>query len=163
MAVKKVNAGHEEQEIKSKLEELIQKYRGQPGGLIPLLQEAQDLKGYLPREMLEQIASGMHISLAKVYGVVSFYSQFYIQPRGRHIIRVCAGTACHVRGGEKIFEAIKKELQIDEGEVTRDNKFFLERVSCVGSCSLAPVVMIDDNTHGRLTADQISCLLKEYE
>ncbi|MFZ3172148.1 MAG: NADH-quinone oxidoreductase subunit NuoE [Carboxydocellales bacterium] len=143
--------------------ELITKYRGFEGGLVPLLQEAQDVKGYLPREVLEQIAEGLHTSLAKVYGVATFYSQFHLKPRGKNIIRVCQGTACHVRGGTEIMASLEKELGIGANETTLDQSFTLESVACIGACGLAPVITVNDNTHGRLTTDKVSELLQQYQ
>jgi len=124
------------------ISEIIQEYREDPGGLIPVLQEVQELKGYLPREILEQIAAEMHISLVKVLGVATFYSQFYLQARGRHLIRVCSGTACHVRGGAGIWEALQLQLKAGDNGTTADSRFTLEKVSCLGACGLAPVLMI---------------------
>ncbi|GAW94197.1 NADH-quinone oxidoreductase subunit NuoE [Calderihabitans maritimus] len=144
------------------IEKLIQKYRETDGGLIPLLQETQDIKGYLPREVLEQIAEGMKISLAKVCGVATFYAQFSLKPKGRNTIRVCTGTACHVRGGRDILETIGKQLKIPDGGTTEDRRFTLETVACVGACSLAPVVVINHDTHGQVTPEQIPCILDQY-
>lgn len=146
-----------------KVAALIDKYRGYEGGLVPLLQEAQDLKGYLPREVLEQIAGGMHTSLAKVYGVATFYSQFHLKPRGKNIIRVCQGTACHVRGGTEIMARFEKELGVGSGETTPDLNFTLESVACIGACGLAPVITVNDDTHGRLTPDKIPGILEQYQ
>lgn len=147
----------------TELNRLIEKYRQDRGGLIPLLQEAQELQGYLPRWMLEQIARGLKISLAQVLGVATFYSQFYLKPRGRHTIRVCSGTACHVRGGAAILDKIRHQLQANDGDTTADGRFTLEKVACIGACSLAPVVVVDEDTHGRLTPDQVPCILEKYQ
>jgi len=122
------------------ISQLIDKYRGSEGGLIPLLQEAQDQAGYLSRETLEQIAEGMKLSLAKVVGVTTFYSQFHLKPRGKNIIRICMGTACHVRGGASIMAKLEEELGIKTGETTKDLEFTLESVACIGACGLAPVM-----------------------
>ncbi|MCF8010487.1 MAG: NADH-quinone oxidoreductase subunit NuoE [Clostridiales bacterium] len=149
--------------MQSDVENLIQKYREIPGGLVPLLQETQEEVGYLPREVLEKIASGLNLSLAKVVGVATFYHQFYLQPRGKNIIRVCMGTACHVRGASDILAAFEKELNIEVGETTLDQNFTLEEVACIGACSLAPVISINDNTHGKLVAGKIPELLGKYE
>lgn len=146
----------------TQVQALIDKYRGYEGGLVPLLQEAQDLKGYLPREVLEQIAGGLNTSLAKVYGVATFYSQFHLKPRGKNIIRVCQGTACHVRGGTDIMSRFEKELGVGANETTLDLNFTLESVACIGACGLAPVITVNDNTHGRLTPDKIPGILDEY-
>lgn len=145
------------------LEKLLAKYKGQNGALIPVLQGAQDIYGYLPQEVMFEIAKGLKIPPSTVYGVATFYAQFHLKPRGRHIIRVCLGTACHVRGGAKIMEAIQKELNIGDGDTTEDLQFTLESVACIGACGLAPVIMIDDDTHGRLTPDTIPEILQRYE
>ncbi|MTV48955.1 NADH-quinone oxidoreductase subunit NuoE [Heliobacillus mobilis] len=146
-----------------RLVELLNKYRTVPGVLIPVLQEAQEIYGYLPAEVLQKVARELQIPLAKVYGVVTFYSQFHLKPRGRNIIRVCLGTACHVRGGDKIFAALQKELAVDDGETTTDLRFTLESVACIGACGLAPVIMINHDTHGRLTPEKLTGILAKYE
>ena len=145
------------------VEKLIEKWKSKEGALIPLLQETQDIIGYLPREVLEQIARGLGISLAKVFGVVTFYAQFHVKPRGQNIIRVCMGTACHVRGGAKIMARLETELGIKSGETTQDLNFTLESVSCIGACGLAPVITVNNDTHGRLTPDMIPGILKDYQ
>lgn len=147
----------------TQVQALIEKYRGYEGGLVPLLQEAQDLKGYLPREVLEQIAGGLNTSLTKVYGVATFYSQFHLKPRGKNIIRVCQGTACHVRGGTEIMSSLEKELGVGANETTADLNFTLESVACIGACGLAPVITANDDTHGRLTPDKIPGILEHYK
>lgn len=144
------------------ISKLIDKYRGSDGGLIPLLQEAQDQVGYLPREILEQIAEGMKLSLAKVVGVATFYSQFRLKPRGKNIVRTCMGTACHVRGGASIMAMLEEELGIKTGETTKDFEFTLESVSCMGACGLAPVMTVNDEIYGKLTPDKVSEILAKY-
>lgn len=144
------------------ISKLLDKYRGTDGGLIPLLQEAQDQKGYLSREMLEQIAEGLKLSLAKVVGVATFYSQFHLKPRGKNIIRVCSGTACHVRGGASIMAKLEEELGIKTGETTQDLEFTLESVACIGACGLAPVMSVNDEIHGKLTPEMIPEILAKY-
>jgi NADH-quinone oxidoreductase subunit E/NADP-reducing hydrogenase subunit HndA len=128
-----------------------------------VLQKAQESYGYLPKEVLVAVGDYLKLSFAEVYGVVTFYSQFHLEPRGENIIRVCMGTACHVRGGEKILDKIKEELQIDDGETTEDLHFTLETVACIGACGLAPVIMVNDETHGRLTPEDIPRILDEYK
>ncbi len=145
------------------MQKLFDKYRDYKGGLIPVLQEAQNIYGYLPKEVLQQIAKELRIPFSKVYGVCTFYAQFHLKPRGRNIIRVCLGTACHVRGGSKIFEAAKEHLGIDHGETTEDLKFTLETVACIGACGLSPCMMINDDTHGRLVPKQVGGILDSYE
>ena len=132
------------------------------GALIPVLQKSQDVYGYLPQEVLETIASELRIPVAEVFGVVTFYAQFHLNPRGKNIVRVCQGTACHVRGGTSILEAVSHHLDIKPGETTKDLNFTLETVACLGACGLAPVMMVNDNTHGRLTPDDIPGILDSY-
>ena len=145
------------------LTEILSRYEKKERYLIPVLQEAQEEYGYLPEEVMKEIALGLNLSLSQVYGVVTFYSQFHQEPRGNNIIRVCMGTACHVRGGGAILDAIKDELGIEAGETTEDLEFTLESVACIGACGLAPVIMINDETHGRLTPDKIPAILAKYQ
>lgn len=145
------------------LTEILSRYEKKERYLIPVLQEAQEEYGYLPEEVMKEIALGLNLSLSQVYGVVTFYSQFHQEPRGNNIIRVCMGTACHVRGGGAILDAIKDELGIEAGETTEDLEFTLESVACIGACGLAPVIMINDDTHGRLTPDKIPAILAKYQ
>lgn len=143
--------------------EILSEYKDNPkGALIPVLQKAQGVYGYLPKPVLETIAKELKLTTAEVFGVVTFYAQFHLNPRGKHIIRVCQGTACHVRGGAKILEAVADHLKIKPGETTRDLEFTLETVACLGACGLAPVMMVDDNTHGRLTPLDIPGILDSY-
>ncbi len=143
--------------------DIISRYEKKERYLIPVLQEAQGEYGYLPEEVLKEIAVGLNLSLSQVYGVVTFYSQFHQQPRGNNIIRVCMGTACHVRGGDAVMDAIQDELGIDAGETTDDLEFTLESVACIGACGLAPVIMVNDDTHGRLTPEKIPGILAKYQ
>lgn len=145
------------------LDAILEKYKGQKGSLIPVLQQAQNAHGYLSKEALEYIAKGLNIPISQVYGVTTFYSQFHLNPRGKNIIRVCQGTACHVRGGKQILEKLESLLSIKAGETTEDLKFTLETVACIGACGLAPVIMINDNTHGRLVPDSLDAILQTYE
>lgn len=144
------------------LQEILSRYEKKERYLIPVLQEAQEEYGYLPEEVMKEIAMGLNLSLSQVYGVVTFYSQFHQEPRGNNIIRVCMGTACHVRGGGAILDAIKDELGIDAGETTDDLEFTLESVACIGACGLAPVIMVNDDTHGRLTPEKIPEIMAQY-
>ncbi|MBC8014240.1 MAG: NADH-quinone oxidoreductase subunit NuoE [Sporomusaceae bacterium] len=146
-----------------KLDEILRKYQGVKGALIPVLQEAQDAYGYLPKEVIQNIAEKMNIPVSQIYGVVTFYSQFHLKPRGKNIIRVCLGTACHVRGGKAILTAIEDTLKIKAGGTTPDLLFTLETVACIGACGLAPVLMINDDTYGRLTPEGTSEILSKYE
>ncbi len=141
---------------------LLSKYIGTKGALIPVLQKAQNIYGYLPRPVLEEIANHLDIPVGEIFGVVTFYSQFHLKPRGKNIIRVCQGTACHVRGAKTILDTIATTLHIKPGETTDDLKFTLETVACIGACGLAPVIMINDQTHGRLTPKEIPAILDSY-
>ena len=131
--------------------------------LIPALQAAQSLYGYLSIPVLEKIAEHLHIPLSRVYGVVTFYAQFRFKPSGKYVIKVCRGTACHVRGSKGILEALERELKIKDGDVTSDMKFGIETVACLGTCFLAPVMMVNDKYYGKLTSKKIRDVLKEYE
>ncbi|VBB06325.1 nuoe fam: nadh-quinone oxidoreductase e subunit [Lucifera butyrica] len=146
----------------SQLEEILARYEGVKGALIPVLQEAQNAYGYLSKEVIECIGSKMNIPVSQIYGVVTFYSQFHLNPRGKNIIRVCQGTACHVRGAKAILQAIEDQLQIKAGGTTADLKFTLETVACIGACGLAPVMMINDDTHGRLTPQIVPEIIAKY-
>ena len=141
---------------------IVAPWKEKKGGLIPVLQEIQGTFGYLPPEALETVSEELLLPLAEIYGVATFYAQFHLKPRGRHIIRVCRGTACHVRGSLKILEKIKELLQVEENETTEDLRFTLEPVACIGACGLAPVIMIDDETFGRLTVDKVEGILERF-
>ena len=138
------------------------RYDGAPGELIPLLQSAQEHFGYVPRRAISYISSVTGIPESDVYGVITFYSQFRLQPMGKYVVRACAGTACHVSGAKAIIEIIEDELGIEVGDTTEDGLFTLNTVACIGCCSLAPVIMINDDTHGRLTPASLRKLLREY-
>ena len=147
----------------SKLEPVFERYKDVVNGaLIPVLQTAQDVYGYLPVPVLEAIAERLAVPISQVYGVVTFYAQFHLEPRGKHIVRTCQGTACHVRGAGKILDALKENLGVAPGKATDDLQFTLETVACIGACGLAPVMMVDNNTHGRLSPDAIPEILDKY-
>jgi len=145
-------------EFKSRMKD----YKSHPSQVIPLLQLAMETNGYVSPEVIQQISDYTGSPVARIYGVATFYAQFRMTPVGKHIIRVCHGTACHVAGARAISEAIQDELGIKNGETTPDGKFTLELVSCIGCCSLAPVIMIGDDTHGRLTPQKARKVLKKY-
>ncbi|MGB9597433.1 MAG: NADH-quinone oxidoreductase subunit NuoE [Candidatus Poribacteria bacterium] len=148
----------------TKLDELFKNFEeGDESLLIPLLQASQELYGYLSMPVLEKIAQHLHIPLSRVYGVATFYAQFRFKPSGKYVIKVCRGTACHVRGSKGILEAIERELGIKNGDVTPDLKFSLETVACLGTCFLAPVMMINDRYYGKLTTKTIQGILKQYQ
>ena len=138
------------------------RYDGAPGELIPLLQSAQDHFGYIPRRAISYISSVTGIPESEVYGVITFYSQFRLRPMGKYVIRACAGTACHVSGSRMIIETIEDELGIEVGGTTEDGLFTLNTVACIGCCSLAPVIMINEETHGRLAPASVRKLLRAY-
>lgn len=146
----------------SGVEEILKKYQDQQGALIPVLQEAQAIFGYLPEEVLALISKRLKIPLSRIYGVVTFYAQFYLTPRGRHTVRVCRGTACHVRGGKSILNVVKECLQIDDGQTTPDFNFSLETVACLGTCFLAPVMMVDRNYYGKLIPQRVPAIIQSY-
>lgn len=148
---------------REELQEMLNKHKGKKGALIPALQEIQNHYGYLKKEAIQEVSRSLQLSLSHVYGVATFYAQFHLKPRGRWVIRVCLGTACHVRGAEKILQKVKDNLKIGPGETTEDLRFTIEPVACIGCCGLAPVMMINDNTHGRLKPDEIGKILDLYE
>jgi len=143
------------------LDEVIDEFAGKTGALIPILQRAQDIFGYLPPEVLKHIAERTRTPLSQVYGVVTFYAQFYLTRRGKFIIRQCDGTACHVRGAAEIVEAVERELGIKAGETTPDYKYTFEVVYCLGSCGLSPVAVVNDKVYGRLTPEQMIRTVRE--
>lgn len=147
----------------SLLDEMLLKYKDQPGISIPVLQKTQEIYGYLPRPALSKIARETGIDEAKLYGVATFYAQFRMLPVGKHMISLCQGTACHVNGANLIEDAVKDELGIENGETTSDGLFTLSVVACLGCCSLAPVMMIDQDTHARLTPDKTKSILRQYK
>ncbi|VGO22160.1 NADH-quinone oxidoreductase subunit NuoE family protein [Pontiella sulfatireligans] len=145
-----------------KLDEILEEYKFKEGGLIPVLQIAQGLFGFLPEEALHHIATKMNKPYSEVAGVVGFYSYFSTQPRGNNVIRVCLGTACYVRGGKQVLDSLKKELHIDVGETTEDKVFSLEVARCFGACGLAPAIMINDDVHQRVKPTRIKQILAPY-
>ncbi len=145
-----------------KLKNVIEKYKGTDGALIPVLHEAQDIFGYLPREVQQKISDGLNVPMAEIYGVVTFYTQFSIYPKGQYQVAVCLGTACYVKGSGDIIEKIKQRLGIDVGECTADGKFSLDATRCIGACGLAPVLTVNDEVYGRLTVDDVDDILAKY-
>jgi len=130
--------------------------------IIPLLQRLQAAYGYLPRDVILAVAQRTGLPASRIYGVATFYSQFHLEPHGRHVIRCCRGTACHVRGSKKILETLKRDLSLEEGGTTQDLRFGLEVVRCLGTCFLAPVLMVDNDYYGRLTPQQVKSVLMRY-
>ena len=151
-----------EEDVK-KLNDVCNSFGNKPGEVINVLHAAQGIFGYLPAEVQEIIAANLHIPVAKVYGIVSFYSFFTMKPKGKHPISVCLGTACYVRGSEKILEELKKQLNIEVGGTTADGKFSLSCLRCVGACGLAPVMIIGDQTYGRVSPGMVKDILAKYQ
>ena len=145
-----------------KIKDICASFNNNPGELINVLHKTQEVFGYLPEEVQQVVADCLGIPVGKVYGVVSFYSFFTMQPKGKYAISVCLGTACYVKGAEKVLDALQKELQISEGGVTPDGKFSLDVLRCVGACGLAPVMTINGKTYGRLVPEQIKTILADY-
>ena len=133
------------------------------GSLIPLLQSSQETYGYIPESSIHYISEIIGIPAAEIYGVITFYSQFRLQPLCDNVIKICEGTACHVNGGKNIIKAIENEIGVSVGETTEDGKFSFQSVSCIGCCSLAPVIMINDETYGRLTPKKVGKVIKDYK
>ncbi len=147
----------------SKIDEVIDRFVDKMGSLIPVLTGCQEIVGYLPIELQAYIGKRLNIPGSDIYGVVTFYSFFTMVPRGRHTIKVCMGTACYVRGMSEILNRIQAGFNIEVGNTTEDRRFSLEAVRCLGACGLAPVVVVDDDTHGGVSPDSILGILKEYE
>jgi len=143
------------------MDEIFQKYSGQKGALIPILQQAQNIYGYLPQEVLQQIAVKTGVSIGKVYGVATFYAQFYLEKRGRHILKLCDGTACHVKGTPILMTSLEDNLDIHPGETTGDGELTVEIVYCMGSCALAPVAVLDGQVMGRMRQEMLLRALKK--
>ncbi|MBQ9915529.1 MAG: NAD(P)H-dependent oxidoreductase subunit E [Clostridia bacterium] len=153
-------SGTKEQE--AKLHEVIGKYKGTKGALIPVLHEAQEIYGYLPIEVQTIISQELGVTMAEIYGVVTFYTQFTTQPKGKYKIGVCLGTACYVKGSGDILNKIKEKLGIKEGECTPDGKFSIDATRCIGACGLAPVLTVNDDVYGKLTVDDVEGILAKY-
>jgi len=148
--------------VPNELVEILAKHEGEKGALIPILQKVQEKFGYLPEEAISEIAKSTRTSESEIFGVASFYAQFYFSRRGQHTVKVCLGTACHVRGGERILDEVKRELDIESGGTTDDYKFSLERVACFGSCALAPVMVVNKDVYGRMTVAKAKDIIAEY-
>ncbi len=165
VAQQPANTGADEitAEMFRKIDGIVDRYKDKPGSLIPVLQQAQDVCGYLPHTVQRYIAKGMKMSPSVVFGVATFYSFFTLVPRGKHVIRVCLGTACYVKRSEEILDKIKDELDLEVGEITRDRKYSLEAVRCLGACGLAPVVVVGQDTYGDVAATKVMDIIKKYE
>jgi NADP-reducing hydrogenase subunit HndA len=145
-----------------KLDEIIKKYKNTRGALIPVLHEAQELYGYLPADVQKTISEGLNIPLTEIYGVVTFYTQFSLEPKGRYRIQVCLGTACYVKGAGAILDKFKEKLGINVGDCSEDGKFSLDACRCIGACGLAPVAMINEDIYGRLLPDEVEGIIEKY-
>ena len=150
-------------EQEAQLRQVIAEHKGQPGATMPVLQAAQAIFGYLPEEVQIIVAEGLDIPLSEVYGVSSFYAQFSMNPKGRHQVSICMGTACYVKGAADVLAAVEKKLGIQTGSITADGKFSLDACRCVGACGLAPVMMVGSDVYGKVTPDQVSAILDKYE
>jgi len=133
---------------------VLEKYKGQRGALIPVLQKVQAEYGWLPQPVVELVARELNVYLSEVLGVITFYAQFYTQPRGKYVIRICRGTACHVKGSQQILENLMNELEVKPGQMTKDGKYTIEEVACIGACGIAPVMVIGNKTFGGVTVAQ---------
>ena len=149
-------------EQESKLTEVIREYRGEPGALMPVLQKAQEIFGYLPEQVQIQIAEGLGVPLSKVYGVASFYSQFTLNPKGENRVSVCLGTACYVKGAQDVLDAIVETLNCESGAITPDGKFSVDAMRCIGACGLAPIMLVNDDVYGKITPEGVPDILKKY-
>ncbi len=144
------------------LDAVIAKYKGVPGALMPVLQEAQSIFGYVPKDVQQIIADGLGTTLAEVYGVATFYAQFSLEPKGQYVVGVCLGTACYVKGSQKVLDKLAEELKVAVGKTTSDGVFTLNATRCLGACGLAPVMMMNDEVYGRLVPDDIPGIIAKY-
>lgn len=142
--------------------EIIKQHKGKRGALIPVLQEIQEAYGYLPESLLDLVAEELNVYLSDVYGVATFYAQFYLTPRGKNIIKVCRGTACHVKGSDRIMEKILERLEVKPGEMTKDGNFTVEEVACLGACGMAPVIVINKETFGEIVPAKALEVVERY-
>ncbi|HEY8892263.1 MAG TPA: NADH-quinone oxidoreductase subunit NuoE [Clostridium sp.] len=146
-----------------KVRDIAKEFKVMKGALIPVLHEVQKLFGYLPEEALRIVAEEINIPMSEIYGVSTFYSQFTLEPKGEHIIKVCLGTACYVKGSQDILERLSSVLEVEVGKTTSDGKFTLEAARCLGACGLAPVLMVDDKVYGRLIPADVIRIIEEYK
>ena len=145
------------------IDEIIDNNKSRLGSIITVLRECQDVVGYLPVELIDYIGDGMNLSRSEVYGVASFYALFSMEPKGRHTVKMCLGTACYVKGIKEVLDRVSNEYKVEEGETTEDRRFTLEAVRCLGACGLAPVMVINQDTHGDVKADGVLKILDQYE
>lgn len=147
----------------TKIQAIVDRYEGDKGQLVSIMQDIQTEYCYLPKEALEEVVKLLNVPMSQVYGVATFFKAFSLTPRGRHLIKVCLGTACHVRGANRVVDKMELDLGVKRKETTKDLRFTLETVNCVGCCALGPMVMIDDKYHGQMSSDKVSSLLAKYE
>jgi NADP-reducing hydrogenase subunit HndA len=147
----------------TQLRKVMENLKDDKGSLIPIMQKAQDIYGYLPAQVQAMISEYLDIPIEKIYGVATFYSQFLLEPKGKYRVSVCLGTACYVKGAGEIMARLEETLGIKEGESTKDGKFSLEACRCIGACGMAPVMMVNDDIHGQLTVDDVDTVLAKYE
>ena len=152
----------ESRELKAKVDQILKKYQRDKGMLVSILQDVQAVYNYLPKESLTHVSKGLDIPQSQVFSVTTFFKAFNLLPRGRHIISVCLGTACHVRGGIRVLDRMEEELGVTRGKTTPDLRFTLESVNCLGTCALGPMVVIDGEYSGQMTADKVKPLLAKY-
>ncbi len=150
-------------EQEAQLKQVIAEHKDQKGAVIPVLHEAQNIYGYLPIEVQEMISEGLNVPLAEIYGIVTFYAQFSLNPKGKYQIGVCLGTACYVKGSGDILEKVKEILGIEVGECTPDGKFSIDATRCIGACGLAPVLTVNEDVYGRLVVDDIPGIIEKYQ
>jgi len=155
------NCGLDQEKIKQ-LEEVIAKHKGQEGALIPVLHEAQEIFGYLPEQVQKIVADGLGVSLAEVYGVATFYARFSLEPKGKYNIQVCMGTACYVKGADKVLEKLQEVLGVEPGKCTEDGLFSIEATRCVGACGLAPVMVVNEEVYGKATPAMVEEVIAKY-
>jgi len=147
----------------TKVDTIIDKYDGDATSLLAIMQDVQDQENYLPREAVNHIAQKLDIPVARIYAMATFFESFHLEPRGKHICTVCMGTACHVRGAQRLVEQLERDLDIKSGETTKDLQFTVEEVNCVGACALGPLVIIDGEYHGNVTSNQLTKVVKKLK
>lgn len=149
--------------IDDKLKAIANKYKSVDGGIIGALHEVQDTYGYIPEVAQKYLSSELNVPMSKIYGIITFYSRFSLKPKGKHHIQVCLGTACYVKGADKVLERFKQKLEIDEGKTTKDGMFSLESVRCIGACGLAPAIVIDNEVYGKMDEKKVDELIEKYK
>jgi NADH-quinone oxidoreductase E subunit len=146
-----------------RLENILSRYEGEPYDLIPILQDIQDVYGFLPKEEVKAVARRINVPITQVYSVATFYKMFSLIPKGRHQLKVCLGTTCHLKGGQRLVDSLASRIGVEVGYTSKDGQFSLETVGCLGSCAQAPVMMVDDKYHARVTVDKVPKILKQYQ